>query len=105
MRPRFRHPSPRQLEAWLSNAAPTFDAHVATCNRCATKLEELSRPTASVSEALRSMLTPPEDLQQRLRSGIERKLQARQDLHLLAELIGLPWQTAQALRANPSTDD
>lgn len=97
------HPSRRRLAAWLEDDGldAKVDAHVATCDRCATRLDDLSEPAVPLGDALRSMLSPPEDLQPRLRNGIARKLQTREDLRLMIEMLGVPWQTAQLLADPP----
>lgn len=104
MRRRLWHPSGRRLAVWLDQGDPKLDEHLATCERCASRLEDLSRPVAPVGEALRTMLAPPPDLQPRLRTGIARKMQNREDLRLLVELMGLPWQTARAMVTPPPGD-
>lgn len=101
MRRKLWHPTRRRLAAWLEQGDAAIDAHVAVCERCAGRLEDLSRPAVPLGDALRAMLAPPPDLQPRLRTGIARKMQTREDLRLLVELLGLPWQTAQALATPP----
>ena len=98
---RLGHPSKRRLAAWLEHGDESLDAHLADCERCATRLEDLSQPATAIGDALRAMLAPPEDLQPRLRSGIAAKMQNREDMRLLVELLGVPWQTAQAMSAPP----
>ncbi len=97
MKRQFRHPSRRRLRSWLESGDPSIDAHLATCETCATRLEDLSAPAADLGEALRTTLAPPQDLQPRLRAGIAQKLQTREDLRLLVELMGIPMQTIRML--------
>ena len=89
-RRRIWHPSRRRLTAWLEDGDQSLDAHISTCERCATKLEDLSQPSVPLGDALRAMLAPPPDLQPRLRNGIAARLQTRDDLRLLFELMGVP---------------
>lgn len=103
-RRRVRHPSRRRLLAWLEGGDDAIDAHLAGCERCASRLEDLSQPANAIGDALRAMLAPPPDLQPRLRSGIARQMRNREDMRLLVELLGLPWQTARAMSA-PSPED
>lgn len=93
------HPSRRRLLAWLDSGDPDIEAHIDTCERCASKIEALSQPTPPLSEALIAMLQPPPDLQPRLRTGIARKLQAQDDLEFVLGFLGLPWKTVQAISA------
>ena len=101
----IRHPSKRRLLAWLEQGDESIDAHVATCDRCATRLEDLSQPATAIGDALRAMLAPPADLQPRLRSGIAAQMRNREDLRLLFELLGVPWQTARAMSTPRPEDD
>lgn len=101
---RFGHPSRRRLEVWLEQGAPDLDDHIAGCDRCASRLEELGAPSGPLGDALRAVLEPPADLQPRLRSGIATKLQVREDLRLLAEMFSIPAQTLRALGPPPDTE-
>ncbi len=94
------HPSKKRLAAWLANGDSSLDTHISTCERCATKLEDISEPSQPLGEALRAMLAPPEDLYPRLRVGIAAKMSTREDLQLLAELMGLPFHAAKTLTAH-----
>ncbi len=95
------HPSRRRLAAWLAGELPEFDRHVDTCERCANRLEDLASPGPSIGDALRQALAPPEGLAPRLTSGIARKMQTRQDLSTVVDLMGLPIHTARALSEDP----
>ncbi len=99
------HPSKRRLTAWLEGGDDSIESHLADCERCATRLEDLSQPSPSIRDALSTMLAPPDDLQPRLRAGISRRMQAREDMRLLVELMGLPWQTARAISPDGDTDN
>ena len=98
-RRRIRHPSKRRLLAWLEEGDASIDAHIAGCDRCATRLEDLSQPATAIGDALRAMLAPPADLHPRLRTGIAAQMQNREDMRLLFDLFGVPWQTARAMSA------
>lgn len=95
------HPSRKRLEAWLAGTAPELDDHVDTCERCADRLEALASPGPSLGDALRRALAPPSGLAPRLTSGIARKMQTRQDLSTVVDLMGLPIHTARALSEEP----
>ena len=90
MRPRWWHPGSAKLRMWLEDGDEKLDAHIATCERCATRLEDLSEPAVPLGDALRALLAPPVDLQPRLQAGITLKMQTRDDLRLLCEMMGLP---------------
>lgn len=105
-RRRILHPGRRRLTAWLERGDPSLDDHIAACHRCATVLEDLGQPDAPVADALRTVLAPPPDLQTRLQAGMTTKMQARDDLRLLVELLGLAGQTLRAMAPpDPSPPD
>jgi hypothetical protein len=87
---------------WLETGDPAVESHVSTCDRCARLLEDTTPAPASFTDLLSAALTPPEDLQSRLAAGISRRLQTREDLRLLAELLGLPLYTVKSLTNPPS---
>ena len=102
---RFRHPSGKRLAHWLEGELPELDDHIDTCERCANRLEQQANPGPGLSEALRRALAPPTDLAPRLTSGIANKMQTRQDLQTIADLMGLPIHTARALNADNTERD
>lgn len=97
-RRRYVHPSKARLRTWLAGGDPELDEHVHACNRCAERVEELeSEQSSNLAQALSILLTPPEDLRPRLAEGIGRKVQAREDLTLLGDLMGVSWRTLKVL--------
>ena len=96
-RPRLFHPSRKRLHRWLEHGDAELDDHIAACHRCATTLESLAETEPALGDALRTLLAPPADLHPRLQSGMAAKMQARDDLKLLVELLGLPVQTLRAM--------
>lgn len=100
---RMGHPSRKRLAAWLAGDLAEIDDHVDACARCANRLEELASPGPSVGDALRQALAPPSGLAPRLTSGIARKMQTRQDLQTVVDLMGLPVHIARALSEDPPT--
>ncbi len=104
-----RHPSNQELERWLSAAdsGVEIDAHVATCDRCAMRLEALEEPAeAAIAEQLASLLAPPEDLTERLERRVIAKLDSRQVLGVLADLFGAGIETSRLLLSEaPQVDD
>jgi hypothetical protein len=93
------HPGRAKLLAWLGGAAsdPRTDRHLGTCARCATQLEELAPPAADLRVPLSQALQAPNDLVPRLQSGVRKRLDGRQDLRLLGQMLGLPLHTARLL--------
>ncbi len=102
MRLRF-HPSNKRLERWLDGSDDSgsvdegVDTHVATCERCANRLEELAQPVPELTAALAQTLRAPEDLVQRLGARMTDTIRNQEDLQLFFELMGIPVATIRNL--------
>lgn len=94
---RIGHPPNRKLQAWLEGGQPNLDAHLRTCERCATRLETIGDIDSSLREALLHSLKLPEDLPDRLNRDIEQRMSSRSDLLLVGELFGVPFRTARVM--------
>lgn len=91
---RWVHPSNRRLLDWLESVeAGSVDDHVATCRRCAARLEDLATPVPGLGEAIRARLLPPDDLVDRLGSRMNESMHNREDLQIFLDLMGVPWRT------------
>lgn len=93
------HPSVGKLSDWLEggDADEKLDRHLGGCERCAARLEDLAPPPADLRVPLARALQPPADLVPRLQSNVRKSLENRQDLGLLAQMLGLPLRTARLL--------
>ena len=94
---RFRHPSPKRLQAWLDGGERELDDHLATCARCADRLEDMAADEPVLRSTLIELLRPPDELDTRLRGGIDERLRAREDLALVSELFAVPLQTVRIM--------
>ncbi len=73
----LRHPSKKALRAWLAGSDDeAVNAHLLSCERCATTLENLDEPITdgAISSALNMVLAPPTDLSQRLEQRVAERL-------------------------------
>lgn len=100
----LRHPSDAKLRHWLDTGEPDkVDAHLATCERCADRLEYLdgqastpgTRPGPSIGDALATLFSLPGDLGERVLQGVERRSRTERDLALLTGLMGLAVETGK----------
>ena len=80
-----------------SGVDPVLDEHIATCERCATRLEELAQPLPALTDALSRSLRAPDDLVQRLGVRMNTTIRSRDDLRLFFELMGVPFATVRSL--------
>lgn len=97
---RVGHPSLRRLQAWLDGGEEGLDKHLATCERCATKIETLESSDSVLQQPLLDLLAPPEELPERLRGDIDQRMRAREDLALISELFGLPIRAVRVMTTN-----
>lgn len=108
MKLRF-HPSAKKLERWLAADSEVeldidVDGHVATCDRCANRLEDLALPVPELGAALSATLQAPDDLVQRLGARMSNTMRNREDLQLFLELIGVPFDTVRTLLNDTDLD-
>lgn len=95
---RFFHPSSKRLQQWLDTGQPAdVDEHVADCQRCANRLEELAAPMPELTEAITASLRSPDDLVQRLGVRMTESMRSREDLAIILELMGVPLGTVRNL--------
>jgi hypothetical protein len=95
---RFRHPARDELRAWLDGADNGIDDHVATCDRCATLLEELaSPPVPAIAQALAEVYEAPSDLAERLERRVTDRLDSRVIIEVVADLFGAGLDTSKLL--------
>lgn len=94
---RLGHPSMRRLQRWLEGEEEGLDGHLATCERCAARLDEVGAPDAAVGAALVELLRPPDQLTERLQGSIDERMRAREDLTLFTELFGLPIRAVRVM--------
>lgn len=102
---RVGHPSLRRLQRWLDGGEEKLDSHLATCERCADRLESLEMGEGTFRQPLLELLTPPDEVTERLRGGIDERLRAREDLTLISELFGVPLRTARVMSSTTSQGD
>ncbi len=103
----FRHPSKRALREWLDSADnSSVDAHLETCQRCATVLEELDTDGGlSIGDALAAVYTPPADLSDRLERRVAARLDSRVVLDVVSDLFGAGIETSKLLLTEDSPDE
>ena len=104
--PRFGHPSLRKLHRWANGEPLPLDRHLATCEYCADRLEPLLEESdQDIRAALLQLLTVPDELSDRLRVGIDKRLNNQRDLALFGEFFGLPLRTARIMTKNDQGDE
>lgn len=110
MAPRIRrnrhlHPEREELVSWLDGGFGHYDEHIENCLWCMETIEAIESgsvdaglvESAPISAALAEAVRPPADLRPRLRQEISKTLQARDDLTLLGDLLGVSWRTLRIL--------
>lgn len=106
-----RHPSRDALLAWLAGEDDhhsDLDNHLATCNRCATTLEELESPSGNgnhVVAALAAVYRAPIDLSERLERRVVDRLDSQVILDVMTELFGAGLETGRLLLTEEAPDE
>lgn len=103
----FRHPNRRALRDWLEGSDdPKIDGHVASCQRCATTLEELDDAgPLGLSDALAAVYTPPADLSERLERRVAARLDSRVVFGVVSDLFGAGIETSRLLFTEELPDE
>lgn len=103
---RLGHPSLKKLHRWANGEAISIDRHLATCDYCADRLEPLiDDSNESIRLALLRLLAVPDQLPDRLRVSINKRLSDQRDLQLIGEFFGLPFRMARIMTSNEQEDD
>ena len=106
----FSHPNRKRLQAWLDDAplasdeAASLDAHIAQCDRCATRIESLVggvdlelAPDDELAEAIRDAFTPPDDLNDRVMRTIDERERADREISLLLGMFSIAKDAAELM--------
>ena len=102
----FRHPSKRALREWLEHGEDTsIDEHLATCQRCATELENLAEDGPSLGDALAMAFASPDDLTERLEQKVTARLDSRVMFGVVSDLFGAGLETSKLLLLEEPTDE
>lgn len=105
---RFVHPGRRHLRAWGTGepTTPALERHLATCSRCADRLEGMMGDgQEDIRRALLALLVVPDRLPHRLTAGIDQRLASRNEFTLIAEFFGLPLRTARIISTTETGDE
>ena len=100
------HPSHSRLLKWLETGGPVgVGEHVDQCLTCADRLEHIDLLEDSVAKpdanplrlALSQLVAPPDDLVDRVLSGVDGRLRAEREMSLITGLFAIGVETAQLL--------
>ena len=102
-----RHPSPARLHAWLEQGGPNrVGRHVAECDRCMSALEDLSNLDDTLVADIAEVLAPPDDIEDRAASQLERRLRTEDALLVFLDLFAVGWDTARTIfQTEEDSDD
>lgn len=93
-----RHPSAERLQAWLESGEPSrVGRHVADCEHCLVKLEELSNLDDTLVAGLTEALSPPSDFEDRAAEQLERRLRNEDALLVFLDLFAVGWDTVRTI--------
>lgn len=103
------HPSRARLREWLDTGGPAgVGDHVERCDRCADRLEQIDQSDplplsldgpGALQAGLRELIRLPDDLVDRVLTGIDSRRRAERELALLAGLFSIGVETAQLMVA------
>lgn len=100
------HPSSTKLHRWVEGNESALDRHLATCSFCADRLEPMiDESDGAIRAALLELLVVPDQLPDRLRMGISKRLSDQRDIQLISEFFALPFQTARLMTSTSEEGD
>jgi hypothetical protein len=102
-----RHPSTARLHSWLERGGPArVSRHVAECERCMAALEDLSNLDDTIVADIAEVLAPPDDVEDRTASQLERRLRTEDALLVFVDLFAVGWDTARTIfQTEEDSDD
>lgn len=112
----IRHPSNAKLLRWLETGETgKVRDHVESCERCADRLLVLDSDQSNdaqaperrarrerLAELLSAMYSAPDDLNDRVVEGVERRSKGERELALFAGLMAVGFDTARLVTSGPS---
>ena len=113
----FTHPGRSKLRQWLvaSDPSQSVTDHVETCERCATRLEDLAADdrdgattatdNAVLARVIRSTWEPPTDLTERVIRGIGDRERNDRDLDVMLGLLGIASEAATLMLPKDDNDN
>lgn len=113
----FSHPGRSKLREWLVAPSPSASvtAHVETCERCATRLEDLAAKdsdgvaaatdNAILARTIKSSWAPRSDLTDRVIQGIDERRRNERDLDVMIGLLGIATEAATLMLADRTNPD
>ena len=103
---RSRHPSRTRLQRWLATGEPRrVDRHVASCERCQSILDELSRLDEAVVADLHEVVTPPDDFDERISEGVDDRLRDEEAAGAFFDLFTIGWDVMRHVLDPDGPDD
>lgn len=111
------HPGRSKLRQWLVASSPpqSVTDHVETCERCATRLEDLAASdsdgaadatgNAMLARIIRNEWEPPTDLTERVIRGIDERERNERDLDVMLGLFGIASEAATLMLPADDNDN
>jgi hypothetical protein len=102
-----RHPNSARLHRWLEDGGSSrVGRHVADCERCMASLEELSNLDDTIVADIAEVLAPPEDIESRAASQLERRLRNEDAFLVFLDLFAVGWDTVRTIfQTEEDSDD
>jgi hypothetical protein len=99
------HPSRDRLLRWSRQGRPRrTERHIQHCSLCEERLESLTRLGPRARTGLETILAPPEGFQERVDEHLRRLLD-EETLAVLADLMGLGWETSRLMFEEGEDED
>jgi hypothetical protein len=98
MEPMRRRISERSLRRWLATGRPRWvGRRIDTDPLVMARVDSMTALEVDEVEALAALVTPHPDFAQRTAAGVRHRIDGLETLGVIADLVGLGWQTSRAL--------
>lgn len=93
-----RHPTRRRLQRWLDTGETRrVSNHIDDCEHCQATLEDLTALDEELVADLQAATSPPEDLTERTRGGVDARLRNEAAIVAFADLFAIAWDVTRVL--------
>ena len=93
-----RHPKRQRLQRWLDTGGPRrVSNHIERCLHCQEVLEKISALDEELVADLQAATSPPEDLRERTKGGVDVRLRNEASFGAFVDLFAIGWDFTRAI--------
>ncbi len=95
-------PSDRALHRWLETGRPRRIERLLDGDPdLAARVDSLTELSEAESDALEALVSPAQEFERRVETGVQRRIEALETLSTMVDLLGLGFHTGRAVLGEP----